>query len=206
MNPDLTFSGQINDGTAPLKWNDMTLPPLRSMTKAERVANFVYDFVQAGSVPEYNTAGAVTHVVNKTAKTVTETIALVPWDAEKIAAYKTESKTKIDQQADTARLKYVSVGVYTQQEYLQAETDAKAWLLDTSKPCPLSISCWAQAKGWTNEQAATDIVTTAGQFRGLLDNIRAIRLLGKAAVDGAVDGVGVDLAMTTVEGQFAQLP
>lgn len=209
MNPDLTFSGQINDGTNSIQWNGMTLPPLRLMTKSDRVENFVYDFVPALSVPQYHTAGGTTYAVDEAAKTVNETVDIIPWDAPKIAQYKIEVSEKIDLAAETARVKYVSPGIYVQQEYLQAEADALSFVAAPTGSCPLSVSCWAEANvstAMTNLQAAQNIVAIAVQFRYLLNQIRSIRLLGKSNVASAADGAAIDAVYDQVKISLGELP
>lgn len=207
MHPDLTFSGQIKDGTTPVQWNNVTLPPLRQLSKADRVANFIYDFVQAQGLPPYTTGGGTTYSVNKTTKTVTETVAALPWDADKLATYKSDLCNQIDKAAEQASAKYALPSAYIMQEYLQAESDAKAFIAAPTGACPLSVSCWAQSNvAMTNLQAAQDITARAAQYRGLLSQIRSIRLLGKAAVNGAIDGAAVDVAKAATDDQYALLP
>lgn len=91
---------------------------------------------------------------------------------------------RIDATADAA---YIAIGGPSpgrMAEYQQAETDASAFkAAGYSGVVPSTIDCWAQAKGWTAQQAADDILATAAAWRGALQSIRSARLLGKASVN-----------------------
>jgi hypothetical protein len=72
-------------------------------------------------------------------------------------------------------------------EYQQAGSDANAFKASGySGSVPITVSCWAQANpGWTNQQAADDIIATAAKWMTALQNIRSARLLGKSSVNAA---------------------
>jgi hypothetical protein len=80
-------------------------------------------------------------------------------------------------------------------EYQTAEDEAKAWLLDTNQPAPKSITSWAVPKGWTNEQAAADIMAASVRLNGLMAAIRKARLAGKEAIASATTLAGAQTAM-----------
>lgn len=62
-------------------------------------------------------------------------------------------------------------------EYEMAEDQARVFLADTNQPAPQSVVDWATIKGWTNQQAAENIVAQAEAWRGLsLLTIRPARL------------------------------
>lgn len=179
----------------------------RSLTKLEQINLGLYEFVPAAPVnAKYQKIMGAEYEVDTGLGTVTEVLVITPFSVEEFNLAKSTAKTDIDTWADEKRLTYVSPGMYTQQEYIQAEAEARIWLEDTTKPCPVSITCWATAKGWDNEQAAEDIVAMAELFRNLLMTIRSIRLIGKAAVDAATNGTELDAAIAQVKASLAQLP
>jgi hypothetical protein len=47
---------------------------------------------------------------------------------------------------------------------------------------PAVVKSWAEARGWTNQQAAENILQEAAMFIGALELIRDIRLKGKYAL------------------------
>jgi len=109
---------------------------------------------------------------------------------------------KIDEVCDTVRLQIVGDPVRAF-EYQQAMTDAGAFVLggfagappnqyqcpgNYQGPVPPTLSCWLTANpGWTVQEAAADILTTAAKFTGAMTYLRAARLEGKAAVMSAPD-------------------
>lgn len=178
-----------------------------SLSKLEQINLGLYEFIPAEpQSPKYAKVMGSTFEVDTGAGVVTETLVIQPFSPADFETAKVQAKNNIDVWSDDKRLTYVSPGMYTQQEYIQAETEAKAWLADTTKPAPMSISCWATAKGWDNQAAAEDIVNTAELFRNLLMQIRSIRLIGKAAVDAATTGDELDAAISQVKLNLEQLP
>lgn len=92
--------------------------------------------------------------------------------------------TAIDAAADAV---YIAIGGPSPgrlAEYQQASTDASAFkTAGYAGTVPVTVSCWAQANpGWTNQQAADDIIATAEKWITALQGIRSARLLGKYAV------------------------
>jgi len=90
----------------------------------------------------------------------------------------------IDAAADTA---YIVIGGPSPgrlAEYQQASADASAFKASGYiGTVPVTVSCWAQANtGWTDQQAADDIIATAQKWISALQGIRSARLLGKYAV------------------------
>lgn len=84
-------------------------------------------------------------------------------------------------------------------EYQQANTDANAFkAAGYAGAVPDTVSCWAQANaGWTNQQAADDIIATAAKWTAALQAIRSARLLGKAAINAAANQADAETAATT---------
>lgn len=64
------------------------------------------------------------------------------------------------------------------QEYNEAEKQALDYKANPSSSQPY-VSSWAHAKGWTNDQAADDILKTAATFRQMMLYIRTQRLAAK---------------------------
>lgn len=90
----------------------------------------------------------------------------------------------IDAAADSV---YVAIGGPSPgrlAEYQQASTDASAFkAAGYEGAVPVTVSCWTQANpGWTDQQAADDIIATAEKWITALQGIRSARLLGKYAV------------------------
>lgn len=104
------------------------------------------------------------------------------------------AKDAIDAAAGEARAAFVSVGWGVEEEYRLAKAETDAWIA-AGKPAdavPDSIAVWAQARGWTAEQAATDILQAEQLWTSMLLAIREQRLLGKGAVDAADDNADFD--------------
>ena len=113
----------------------------------------------------------------------------IPADARRKAA-----KDSIDLAAGKARDALVSPGQYVAEEYRLAKQQADEWVA-SGKPAndvPPAVALWAQAHGWTAEQAAQDIIDTEASWMAALTAIRQARLLGKAAVDAAADDADFD--------------
>ncbi len=96
------------------------------------------------------------------------------------------SKESIDLAAGSARARFISPGTLIDAEYFQAEDAARTFANNGYVgEVPASVQSWADATGMTVQQSAEDILATASQWRNLLDQIRAIRLSGKAAIDSS---------------------
>lgn len=89
---------------------------------------------------------------------------------------------RIDLVADTQRAKIVGDPVRAF-EYQMAEKEAKEFAASGfAEPAPMTVSAWAIAKGWTNQQAAENILQEAAMFNQALYYIRAVRLQYKQAI------------------------
>ena len=82
-------------------------------------------------------------------------------------------------------------------EYLDAAADAKAYKLAgyPSEPVPSSIKSWADAKIWTNQQAADDIISQEIAWKTAAAAIRQYRLKAKEDVKRATTMAGITTAM-----------
>lgn len=105
-----------------------------------------------------------------------------------LAQTKASLCAQIDAAADAV---YVAIGGPSpgrMAEYQQAKSDALTFKGNGyAGAAPVTISCWAQAQGWTDQAACDDILATAAQWEGALQGIRAARLTGKASVNAAPD-------------------
>jgi hypothetical protein len=70
---------------------------------------------------------------------------------------------------------------------------------------PACVASWAQAKGWSAQQAADDILATATAWETLRDNIRAARLLAKELARTASDASALQTVATDWASTLAQL-
>jgi hypothetical protein len=71
-------------------------------------------------------------------------------------------------------------------EYKQAKADADAFkAAGYVGTVPDTIACWAEAQGWSAQQACDNILTTAQSWDGALAAIRRSRLIGKSNVNAA---------------------
>lgn len=112
------------------------------------------------------------------------------------AARRSTAKIIIDRQAGAARERFVSPGDLIDQEYLAAETAAQDFKAAgyPSSNVPPEVQSWADAASMTTIEAADDIIATGENWRGVLSQVREVRLAGKAAVDAAAAG---DIETTT---------
>lgn len=119
-------------------------------------------------------------------------------EAAKLTADRAALVRQID--ADTDAL-YGAVIGNRSAEYTLAEVEAAAYVADayTTDPVPSSVAVWATAKGWTAQQAADDIITTATAWRTAQAAIRAARLLRKEQARNAAD----QAALAVVRAQWA---
>jgi hypothetical protein len=79
------------------------------------------------------------------------------------------------------------------EEYRTAESEAQAYKdAGYTGQAGANVNSWALAQGWTDQQAADDILATAASWRGALEAIRAKRLLLKAQ---ARNGADLDVAL-----------
>lgn len=87
---------------------------------------------------------------------------------------------KVDLIADEVYLVAVSSPAKLE-EYKQAELDALAYMQNKSVRQPY-VKVWAEAKRWTDEEAALDILKTAGLFKHVMLTIRQQRLTAKEKI------------------------
>lgn len=92
----------------------------------------------------------------------------------------------IDKVADEVRYKFIGDAARIK-EYDTANQEAEAYkAAGYSGDVPQSVKSWAEAKGWTGQSAADDILATAAAWNAVLYGIRDARLKGKELVRAAV--------------------
>lgn len=94
---------------------------------------------------------------------------------------------KVDEIADEVYTFAVSSPAKLQ-EYNQAEEDALAFIADPNVRKPFVVS-WADAKGWSDIDAAKDILRTAAMFKQALLFIRTQRLSTKEKIKLYTDNI-----------------
>lgn len=109
----------------------------------------------------------------------------------------------IDAEADAARL--LAIGDPARAlEYQQAEGQAYAYRAGGYQgEVPDDVASWSAPKGWTGQQAADDIIATAGRWRAALSAIRKLRLASKESARAiAADPDGTTAQLYEVQAQF----
>ena len=111
----------------------------------------------------------------------------------RIAAAALENVRRIDSDVDSI---YGAVIGNRGLEYQQAEADAQSFAKEGyAGAAPSSVAVWATVKGWTEKQAADDILTEATQWRAAQAAIRAQRLQSKGHVRVASTVSAMNAAM-----------
>ena len=106
---------------------------------------------------------------------------------------------KIDAEADAARLK-IAGDPLRMVEYERADAEAKAFAaVGYTGDVPLSVADWAEAKGWTAQEATDDILRASAAWNAALYAIRGIRLKGKEAVRNALEADRQETANVAIE-------
>lgn len=116
---------------------------------------------------------------------------------------------QIDAAAEVARMAVIAKQTNTL-EYTRAEIQARAFKAAgyPADNVPSSVSSWAEAKhrdNWTAQQAADDIIATADDWYGLLDEIRRLRLIAKEDVRHGADVDAVRARVTQFAADLASL-
>jgi len=109
---------------------------------------------------------------------------------------------KIDQEADAARLLIVGDSLRVV-EYQRAEAEAKVFAAaGYTGTVPPSIVSWAEAKGWSAQDATDDILRASTAWNAALYAFRDIRLKGKEAVRNVASS---SAAQTAADAAIAQI-
>lgn len=112
---------------------------------------------------------------------------------------------RIDLIADTQRTKLVG-DLSKSFEYTETANQAQAYY-DSGYigDVPEAVDAWADAKGWTAQQACDDIIREAGIYRQALFVLRRIRLTGKESVRAAPDDETAEAIFNQVIGYLKQV-
>lgn len=116
-------------------------------------------------------------------------------------------KARLDIDAETERLKYITPGAGQAMEYQQAAAEAEALLTAVDvdpghDPDPAQYPMLAASIGIDGDtlvDVATTVATMHGQWRAIGSSIRAARLAGKAAIDAAETAEAARAAFDAVE-------
>ncbi len=169
-----------------LQWNNKSFGDLRLIPKADRVNDGIYDFIPGAEPDRYRRIAAEQNAIDPAAGTVTRVNTIAAKANADLDTLKLSLKEDIDREGGNVRRAWCSVGWGIEIEYRRAYDAAVEWLADQAQPVPRSVQVWADAKGWTAAQAATDIKTKGDYMDGaLIDDIRELRIAGKKAVDDA---------------------
>lgn len=105
----------------------------------------------------------------------------------RLSDIQTVVKASIDAAAGMARMRFVSGGEMIDQEYKRTEQVARDYVTaGYPVTVPLAIQAEVDRTGSTAQQAADNIIATANALNHALDQIRAARLAGKAAIAACV--------------------
>ena len=121
-----------------------------------------------------------------------------PFPATPMPIVIAESCKQIDYKADTARVQIIGDPlriVEYQRAYAEA-TDFKN--ANYTGDVPLTVKSWMDAKAWTAQEAADDILHMGGLWTDALYGLRDIRLKGKEAVRASTDEASAKTATAYV--------
>lgn len=103
---------------------------------------------------------------------------------------------KIDKKGDVARLLVVGDAARVE-EYKMAKEHADIFM--ATGEAKSGVASWAVAKGWTNQQAAEDILAASARWYGALEGIRALRLQAKEDIRNATSKAQAEAVVATFE-------
>jgi hypothetical protein len=111
---------------------------------------------------------------------------------------------KVDAIADRIRLRVVGDPVRIK-EYETAEAEASEYkAAGYPTDAPPTVKSWAEAKSWTNQQAADDILAAADRWHGAMYYIRDARLKAKEAIRNATTSAQKQSIYDTYEASLTQ--
>lgn len=158
-----------------------------SLTDAERVPFGFYPATDVDPAPADSVATGFSIIIGTNSATITHV-----YTAKSAAVQCAE----VDAAAEIARIKYCPVPLLSQ-EYKLAYDDVVTWLANQASPVPSSLQAWVtanQSKSWTPLQAANDIKAAGDTMTAKLNQIRSIRLIGKAAIVAGTSGASAVIA------------
>jgi hypothetical protein len=118
-----------------------------------------------------------------------EAVAAVPpgvigWPDIDLAPLRQHLKIRLDEQAETFRLRFITGGAGQAVTYLRKEAEARAWLADNGAATPM-LSAEAAAIGVTVAALADEVVANADQWVAIGSAIEAARRSAKVAMNAA---------------------
>ena len=103
-------------------------------------------------------------------------------DERSVLVGKSEMIKRVDQVADSKRMEFLG-DVTRAFEYQAAERDAKLYAANNFQgEVPLAVQAWADAVGFSAEDAAKNILQESALYNYALNAIRAIRLQAKQSI------------------------
>lgn len=119
--------------------------------------------------------------------------------AVKSMSTKQQCKDLIDLAADKAKLRYVSKGILTPEEYTRVEKQSREYLADTSQTIPPMVQTVCDVYNLTGPLAAQFIVDTADAWDNVIYDTYDLRLKGKKAVDDATTATFKTVAQNYID-------
>ena len=162
-------------------WLDVNVMPSFDPFTQELVSNPVASYVNGEWVADYLVVDLAPEVV-----------------LSKLEDKRASLLTQVDIDTDTL---YQQTLGNKGSEYEAAEVQARAYQASDWQDSPGAlITVWAQVKGWTNQQAAEDILQEANRWRAAQLAIRVARLQAKESLRNAHTKEDIDLAYATWQG------
>lgn len=162
-------------------WLDVNVMPSFDPFTQELVSNPVASYVNGEWVADYLVVDLAPEVV-----------------LSKLEDKRASLLTQVDIDTDTL---YQQTLGNMGSEYEATEAQARAYQASDWQDSPGAlITVWAQVKGWTNQQAAEDILQEANRWRAAQLAIRAARLQAKVSLRNAHTKEDIDLAYATWQG------
>lgn len=107
---------------------------------------------------------------------------------QSLEAFRDAKKRQVDQEAERARLKYVTAGSTQTGVYVLKEQEAMAYVADSDPDpslYPLLQASVGTSDGETLDQVAQTILNMAAMWRVIAAQIEGLRLKAKTEIDGA---------------------
>ena len=162
-------------------WLDVNVMPSFDPFTQELVSNPVASYVNGEWVADYLVVDLAPEVV-----------------LSKLEDKRASLLTQVDIDTDTL---YQQTLGNKGSEYEATEAQARTYQASDWQDSPGAlITVWAQVKGWTNQQAAEDILQEANRWRAAQLAIRAARLQAKESLHNAHTKEDIDLAYATWQG------
>jgi len=192
-----------------IEWDETHLCPASTLTLEEAELYRVVPLIEV-AMPEFNPN---THKCFRDGAEIINNKwhykwAIVELTEDELAAElaKTQKAALIQINTDDNKIYADVIGNKTT-EYLDAAADAKAFKLAgyLEESVPASVKSWADAKLWTNQQAADDIIAQEAAWKYAANLIRQYRLKAKEDVKRALLLADAETAMAIWNGFVVQI-